>query len=466
MTGKITISKGVVLVNSAGSILAKSMSIGVLVWVQQYLIKHVAVEEYSLLPPLFSMMVMLPFLTQVLKGGLRRYLLAAYDQDDDLLMCKLVSSVFPLFLVGALVLALLGSLAIAFLDTLLNIPEGYLKLARSMLAMILAVEILSLPLEAFSNGLYVKQRFILEHLIHLGAEIFRSLLIIGLLFAYEPSVLFVVLASFIASIAESLMLLLASLKVLPEQRYQLGNFDWALVSKLVRFGSWSSLYGMAGMVRKTVDSIILNRLAAPLDVACFHLGSLVPNRMEVLVNQSIAGSISPVIVGLQERDQVSRLKNAYLRIGRFTLWGVCIVIAPFLVHHQLLSELYVGQGYRVAGEVLVLLLLTYPFVYGNILHTSLANAKLKMRGLAIRESISTFGNIALTLLFVGPMQLGATGSALVTFFGVWGGVNTDFLAIRARNGRGFAYRTLDRDSDAWIIPIGCMCVVYVSVCNR
>ena len=106
------------------------------------------------------------------------------------------------------------------------------------------------------------------------------------------------------------------------------------------------------------------------------------------MNQSFLGSVSPIVVGLHAEKQDEKLKNAYLRLGRFAMWGLLLVVAPFLVHYEQIVTLYVGKTYLSAGTVLFLLLACYPIVYGNILHTSLANAKIRIRSLAIRESAS------------------------------------------------------------------------------
>ena len=99
------------------------------------------------------------------------------------------------------------------------------------------------------------------------------------------------------------------------------------MKELTRFGGWSSLYGFSSLIRKAADPIILNRWSTPLDVTCFHLGSLVPSRLEVIINQSLLGAVSPVVVGLNAEKQNEKLKNLYLRLGRFAMWGVLLVIA-------------------------------------------------------------------------------------------------------------------------------------------
>ena len=60
MSAGIQISKRLVMVNSASSILAKMINVSVLVWLHQYLLSRISPEEYSLYAVLVSIVVLLP----------------------------------------------------------------------------------------------------------------------------------------------------------------------------------------------------------------------------------------------------------------------------------------------------------------------------------------------------------------------------------------------------------------------
>lgn len=415
MNRRVIFSKRLVIINSASSLATRLASITVLIWVQQFLLKRVSVEEYSLLPVVASLMIFAPLFTLVLTGGIRRYVLVAFAENDEGQVTRIVSSMFPLLCFGSLLFLCIGGILAWQIDGVLRIDPEFVDDAQIMLALLLLLEAIRLPMQAFSSGLYVQQRFVLENLIKIACECGRLALLFALLLGFKVSVISVVVAAVVAGMFEVVALLIVSRRILPSQRFEASSFDWSIVRDLTRFGRWSSLYGFVGMIRKSADAIILNRLSTPLDVACFHLGALVPNRLEVIVNQSFLGPLSPVIVGLYVDGQSEKLKNSYLRLGRYAMWGVLIIIAPFLVHYEQIIRLYVGETYLSAGTVLILLLACYPIVYGNILHTSLANAQIRMRSLALRESISAGANLSLTLLLVGYYQLGAVGAAIATF---------------------------------------------------
>ncbi len=415
MNGRVLISKKVILINSVSSLVTRLLSVTVLIWVQQYLLKRISVEEYSLLPVIYSLIIFLPLLTLILTSGVKRYVLEAYANNEDERIAVIVSTMFPLFCLGGGFLFLIGITLAWQIDAVLRIDPEYIDDARIMLILIISLEALRVPVEAFSSGLYVKQRFVLQNVIKIASESVRMALLFTLLLGFSVSVISVVVATVVAGLMEIILLFVVSRRLLPSQRFDQSLFEWSIVKELTNFGGWSSLYGLAGMIRKAADPIILNHLSTPLDVTCFHLGSLVPIRLEVIVNQSFIGSVSPVVVGLHADKQDKKLKTIYLRLGRYAMWGVLLVIAPFLAYYEQIVTLYVGKDYLSAGTVMFLLLACYPVIYGNILHTSLANAKIRMRSLAIREAVSAVVNLMLTLLLVGHFQMGAVGAATATF---------------------------------------------------
>lgn len=415
MSGRIVVSKKLLVINSASSIATRLISVVVLIWVQQYLLKRISVEEYSLLPIVYSIMIFVPIFTMILSSGIRRYVVEAYANNAGEQISKIVSTMFPILFMGSISLLALGGILAWKIDVVLRIAPEYVDDARIMLMLIISLEALRLSLQAFSSGLYVKQRFVLENVIKIGSECIRLALLFSLLLGFSVSVVSVVISTVVAGLLEVTILYVVSRKMLPDQRFDISKFEWSIMKDLTRFGGWSSLYGIAGMVRKASDPIILNRLSSPLEVTYFHLGSLVPNRMEVIVNQSFLGSVSPVVVGLHADGQDEKLKKLYLRLGRIAMWGVLLVIAPFLVHYEQIVTLYVGSNFLPAGTVMILLLACYPIVYGNILHTSLAHAKIRMKSLALRESASALINLILTLILVGKFQMGAIGAATSTF---------------------------------------------------
>lgn len=422
MGDDFTVSKKLVFINTLSSLVVRVISIAVLIWVQQFLLKYISVEEYSILPVVMSLLVFFPLMTAVFTTGIKRYVLVSFVEKNNVKLSEVVSSIFPVLCLVSLFLFVLGYFFSINIHYIINVDEKYIEHAQFMFMLLIFSEAFRLPFEAFSSGLYVKQKFVLSNIIMIVSELVRFSLLFIILFGFYISIKAVVISTVVGNILQSLLILFFSLRLLPQQKFSFSRINLSTIKELSNFGGWSSIHGVAGMIRKTSDAFILNRLSTPLDVTSFHLGSLIPNRLEVIINQSFLGSVSPAIVGLNAQKQFEKLKFSYLRIGRYSLWGILFFLPVFIVFHKPIVINYVGDEFLSAGMVLVLLLMCFPIYYGNILYKTLADAKNRMRSLAIREVISTVLNVSLTIFLVSYYNLGAIGSALATFivFGLGG----------------------------------------------
>jgi hypothetical protein len=104
---QVEISKRLVLINTASGILARTINVSVVVWLHQYLLRRITPEEYSLLPLLLSVIVLLPLLASILTAALGRFVLEAYVRGDYRAVTQIVSTAFPMLL-GMAFLLLLG----------------------------------------------------------------------------------------------------------------------------------------------------------------------------------------------------------------------------------------------------------------------------------------------------------------------------------------------------------------------
>ena len=78
----IVISKRLIAVNSASSVLARILNITVLVWMYQYLLKNIPAEEFAVYPVVTAIMVFAPLFFAFLTSGVSRHIVDAYARDD------------------------------------------------------------------------------------------------------------------------------------------------------------------------------------------------------------------------------------------------------------------------------------------------------------------------------------------------------------------------------------------------
>ncbi len=460
----------------------------VLVWLQQYLLRRISAEEYSLYPVLAAVIVLVPLVATVLTGGLGRYVVDAYAKGDERRVTQIVSTMVPLLLGAALLILAAGSAFAWYVDRVLEVAPERLWDARIMMGLMVLLAAVQLPLTPFGLGLYVRQKFVLSNLITLCTELLRIGLLFVLLFGVSTRVLWVVVASVAANLCGLLVTLVISRRLVPALGFRRSELRWGLAKELASFGAWASVGQLAGTIRTSADPIILNKLATAVDVSCFYLGSIFQRQIHQVV-QHVWVPLQPALTAMHATGEKERLRNAYLRGGRYALWASLFLALPLIVFREELMRLYVGEQYRAAATVMALLLMGFPLAYGNAMMLRLAHAMGQPGLPARRQIILQSANFCLTLYLVGVLRMGAVGSALATVlvaaafqpllmwplglkmagvsFGTWlrETLGPGFLPALAGAAVLLGFRIFVRPSD-WLTLTGCAglgCVFYAAV---
>ncbi len=425
MSPRVEISKRLVLVNSASAIVARVINLSVVVWLNQYLLRRIGAEEYSLLPALMAVILLLPLFTSVLTSGIGRFVVAAYARGDDRGVTQIVSTMFPLLLLAG-VLLLAGGLVFTWcVDRILVIPPRWLWDARIMMALLVFSVATRLPCAAFSVGLYVRQKFVLQNILLVCDEVFRLLLLCILLLGVSTRVLWVVVANVTAELCMTAVLVVVSRRLVPALRLRVREIQWERARELVSFGGWNFLGIVAWRLRQTIIPLILNRLATPLDMATYHIGSM-PRRLVDQWVDVLGVPLYPVVTSMHAMGARQRIRSIYLRGGRIALWAMLAVALPASIYSRALIRLYLGNAYLEAAAIMVLTLACLPLTGGTRMVWHVANATGRVRPTGIYALATQLIVIGLTFYTVGTLGWGGLGAALAA--AVIGGVSSVAVA--------------------------------------
>ena len=410
----VEISKRLVLINTASGVLARTINVSVVVWLHQYLLRRISPEEYSLLPLLMSVIVLLPLVTSILTAGLGRFVLAAYAKGDSQGITQIVSTMFPL-LFGAAVLILAGGLTFAWhVDKVLRVPLDRLWDARIMMALLVFSAAVKPPCTAFSVGFYVQQRFALYNVISVGNELLRISLLFILLFGVSTRVLWVVVANVAAELVMTTLALVVSCRMIPALRFRMREIQWGRAWELMSFGGWSFAGEMTCRLRETAVLFILNRIASPLDVTVFSVGSLGRRQIDAWMNV-LAGPLYPVVTGMHALGAKERIRAIYLRGGRIALWILQLAVVPAAIYAEPIIRLYAGPGYLEAAPIMVLTLACFVPAGGTWMIWQVANATGRVRATGLYILVTQPIMVVLTFYAVQGLGWGASGVALALF---------------------------------------------------
>jgi O-antigen/teichoic acid export membrane protein len=281
----------------------------------------------------------------------------------------------------------------------------------SLLFITMAYNISAIP---FQFGFQVKQKFVASNVLHLARTLTKIAILFALLFSSGVWVVWVVVANTASGVVFTSIRLIYSRRILPCLKYRARMFDFSTTKTILSFGFWSFLGQAANSLRLAMDPIILNLLATPMDVTCFHIGSSFRRQTEYLM-QSIFVNLQPAFIAMHATSQKHRFVNTFHRGNRYSMWVVLFIAMPLMIFRKELITLYVGPNYILSATVLALLYLASPVGAGVSMVWRAASAMGRIRETTPYAICNQLANLALTIYLVRNLQLGAFGSALSTF---------------------------------------------------
>lgn len=413
---KNPLDKRLLLLNSTSSLIERFITLFIQLWLYQYLIKRITPEEYSLYPVIMALVVFVQPLTSLLTAGISRFTIDADARGDAHRVTEITSTIFPVLVGSAVMLALFGALMSGFLGSIVNVAPGRLPEARVMLLLLFASVSLRLVLAPFSVGLYVRQKFVLANTLALCQAIVRLMLLFALLLGAGPRVLWVVVATVVADVSILLATTGLSVRAVPALRFNVHRIRWGLLKPLTSFGAWNVIGWLSHVIRTSADLLILNRLGTPLNVASFHLASLPDNQIGDTVQRAMS-PLQPPMVALHARGDHHRLRRLHIRVGRYSLWATFLVVTPLVVFRNEFWMIYLGSAFEIYGDVplvMTLVLLRYLVECPSHPTGMLGYAVNRMRAISCLSLLLSLTNVGITLYLVGPLEMGAVGSALGT----------------------------------------------------
>ncbi len=407
-------SKKRVFINSISAVFTRVFRAFVLLWVYKRLLGTISDEEFSIYPPIAAIITFLPIFTDILTAGLGRYIVEAEAKGDHGYIEQIVSTMLIPLSVMSVVLVLGGGVFSWYVGDILGIDARYVFDARVMMWLLFVLGAVNLAANPFALGLYVRQRFVTFNVIDIFVEILRIAILLVLLFGVSNRVLWVVISTFVADLSGIFIKVFLSRGLVEGLRFRISSIRWRILPNLVFFGGWMMVSRLANVIRSKADPIILKVMSSPLAVNSFFIGSIPLVQLSML-SLRMTRPIQPVLIAMYANEDWKRIRNTYLRFGRYGLWASMFFVVPLCYFRHEVINLYVGSEYEAASTVMLLLLMLFPIQYGNILMPKIAVATGNISRMTINECLIQLSNLGLTFYFVGKLKMGALGSASATF---------------------------------------------------
>ena len=316
---------------------------------------------------------------------------------------------------GALVLALAVPLSL-LLPRFWNVAEGNATQASIALLIVAGELALSLPFNAFSAVLVGKQRYDVLGVIRLGMLAIRT---VAIVVALNQGLGLVALAVVVAAVGllDILICTAAAFRVLPGLRFDPRLAARSAFARLLKYGGWAMVVIIAMQVIWATDALIIGRALSDAQVAYFAIGfklafyALAMMRVTARVLEPALGALH----GLGDRVGIRRLFTSSVRT-------VLLLSGPVLVYLLVAGVPFLrrwmddeGTTYAIQSAP-VLLVMTFAVLpaIASLPLFSVCYGTNRVRPLALLVGLEALLNLGLSIMFVGPLDLGLPGVALGT----------------------------------------------------
>lgn len=408
----IVISKRLVAINSASTLAARVVNFVVMLWVYQYLLRRLSAEEFAILPVVTSLMVFAPLFFSFMTSGIARYAIDAYAKGDFTEVRRIVSSIFPVLLAVSAVFLSVGFLFAANIEKVFNVAPGVVGEARIMMALLVlsfTIEMLLLP---FQIAYAIRQRYFEQNALKAGRDFARAILMVACLVALGPNVLWVVASNFVADLVLAVILLVRSLRMVPELRMDWSLFDFQRARMLMSFGVWTTVGRLGAIMFTNAATLLLNLFGTPVGVTSYHIGATFFRQIQSTINLATI-PLQPAMTAMNALDDQRRLASTVMRGGRYGLWASMFVATPLSIYADTFIDLYLGPDYAIAATVIVLFMAMFPFLHPTVLLAQTAMATARVRDYFLPAFLFPFVGFLVTLSLIHWAGIGAVGVTAV-----------------------------------------------------
>jgi len=386
---------------------------GLQLWFTRYLIDHLGVATYGLVPLATNMTNYMAILTVALSGSVGRFLTIDLARGDVETANKTFNtSLFATIVLAIALLPVVGALS-WFSPHILNIPEGEENGTRFLLVCTGFAFLLNTVGSNFACSTFAKNRFDYQRAVDVVGQAVQVGVAVTLFSVLGAKLWQVGIGIAAMSVMRQAGYQITWRKLTPELRIRPRSFDRTRLREVLGMGGWLTVDAASTIALTGLDLLLANVLlgseAAGLYAPCLQLTIMA--RTVVGVFTSVLAPTYAAALGAGNRPRVARLAGE----GMWTIsWVIALLVGVLAGSAPLVLRIWLGPSYTSMWPLVLALVLpqTVTMCVSPLSPVFLAANRLAvpcMVNLALAPAA-----IALTWVLVGAAGLGPVGIALGT----------------------------------------------------
>jgi O-antigen/teichoic acid export membrane protein len=415
------------LVNVSSNVALVTVRAVVSLWLTPYLIGHLGIAAFGMVPLVNSVTAYLQIFTTALNSAVSRFLIIDLEQRDKLAANKTFNT--ALFGVVGVVVALspvVLVLSLAF-PYIFDVPPGWERDASWLFATVAVALFVSVIGSNFAISSFAHSQFLLSNIAQFAALLARIGFVVALFSLLPARLWYAGGGVLVAALVSFSGYVLLWRKLTPELRIQITAFDRSRLQSLTGMGGWVVVNMVGAVLLTRVDLIVVNTVFGAAMTGGY--GSVVELSALMRYLVPAAGTVvRPVILTkYAQRDFVGlqRLSSQAVK-----LLGLALALPVGLLcgFSRPLLSIWLGPSFQNLNVLLVFVTAHLSLTLSVRLLLHVQNAYNKVRWPGIATLLSGGANLGLAILLALWGGWGATGVAVAGAV-VWTAKNALYMPI-------------------------------------
>ncbi|RZJ70833.1 oligosaccharide flippase family protein [Flavobacterium sp.] len=371
-----------------------------------FIIQYLGNDEYGLYTLIGALVGYISVLDFGLNNTIVRFVAKYRAKEDKVGEQNFLATVMIIYAAISVLIVLAGIGMYLNIESVFDtLTSSELEKAKIMFLILIFNLAISLPGGAFTAICSAYEHFVFPRSVLIAKYLMRSVMVVALLMFGGRAISIVVLDTILNVLVVGLNLYyaFAILKV----RFKLVSFEKSFVLEIFSYSIWIFVFALVGQFQWQSGQVILGTLTRPDAVAVYGVGILLGTSYGAF-STAISGVFLPRATTMTVKEASSEeLTSMMIRIGRFSLLVLLMILGGFLVFGQQFIALWVGNDYADSWTIALVIMVSYTLP----LTQSFANSILEARSLFAFKAL-----VYISLIAIGT----GIGAFLVTDFGTPG----------------------------------------------
>ncbi|HEY3417593.1 MAG TPA: oligosaccharide flippase family protein [Armatimonadota bacterium] len=402
--------KGRFLINLIANTLNFGINVLIGLWFTPYLIHHLGIAAYGLIPLATTVIAYLGLFTIALNGAVGRYLTIALERQDT----EDANKIFNTSLVGSIIVILLLIVPTLLLSGhaswFFTIPAGYQQQFSWLFLCSVGLFLLTTFSSVFSISSFCRNRFDLANTVSIATNLIRIGVVVAMFSLFLPAVWHVGAGMLVAGFVGVIGSIIVWRYLTPMLRIQPALFNIGTLRQLTSTGGWVVVNQIGTLLYLCIDLIVVNRLIGA--EAGGQYGALLQwSTLLRGIAGTVAGVFAPTIIAFYAQHDLSGLVQYSQRAVKMLGLVIALPIGLICGLSRPLLHAWLGPEFAALSPLLSLMTIHLCVNLGVLPLFNIQVATNNVRLPGILTCVMGAMNLGLALWLAGPVGWGMYGVA-------------------------------------------------------